>query len=93
MTATRINPEYALTTRTVSTTIKRTLGERASIAAPSVPGYTFVCWTNIATSGWCGALYAGSGNSPQTYAWLAAATSANGANGDVIATALYAKTA
>lgn len=43
--------------RQVDFTIGRTRGSSKSVTAPTVSGYTFVCWGQVATDGWIAHVY------------------------------------
>ena len=57
----------------------------AEITAPDVSGYTFVCWTGVATQGNVGTPYIESPDSATTNVWDAAKTP----GATIYATALY----
>ena len=78
----------AFTTRLATVTVGKNLGSYVSLSAPSVSGYTFLCWIGSATTGWVGGTYIESMNSASTRAWVCASTESSG-TGDVNAWALY----
>ena len=78
----------AFTTRLATATVGKNLGSYVSLSAPSVSGYTFLCWIGSATTGWVGGTYIESMNSASTVVWVCASTESSG-TGDVNAWALY----
>ena len=42
----------------------------AEITAPTISGYTFVCWFGVASQGWVGSLYAEHYDQPTTKFWV-----------------------
>lgn len=58
-----------VTKRQVQGTINRQRGYRTSITAPTVDGYEFDFWGQIATSGWVSSLYAEYATSQTTNVW------------------------
>ena len=79
-----------LTTRQVTKSIQARNGGYVSVQAPSVSGYTFLCWLQPATSGWCGACYMENPAQANTNVWVGS-TQNNSWNGSVLCTALYRK--
>lgn len=74
----------------VSRSIGRTAGSHVGISAPTVSGYTFLCWLSSATSGWVSATYISEPMNANSNIW---STTTNGTGtGTVIAYALYVKT-
>ena len=78
----------AFTTRVATVTVGKVFGSYVSLSAPSVSGYTFLCWVGSATTGWVGATYIESMNSASTRIWVSASTESSG-TGSVNAWALY----
>lgn len=73
----------------VSGTIARQSGNYKSITAPTVAGYTFLCWFNVASSGWLSSLTIENVTNTTTNVWN---TITNGSGqGNFIAYALYVK--
>lgn len=73
--------------RLVSATINRAYGGYVSITAPTISGYTFVCWAAVATDGWVGSCYVENPLAVTTNIWNA--STGQGGSGLVHATALY----
>lgn len=73
----------------VTRSINKASGSHVSISAPTVNGYSFLCWISSATSGWVGATYVQTITSQNTNIWVAAPNLSG--TGDVIAFALYVK--
>lgn len=80
----------AFTTIVATVTVGKNFGSNVSLSAPSVSGYTFLCWVGSATVGWVGGTYIESMNSASTKVWVCASTESSG-TGDVNAWALYVK--
>lgn len=78
----------AFTTRLATVTVGKAFGSHVSLSAPSVSGYTFLCWVGSTTTGWVGGTYIESMNSASTRIWVCASTESSG-TGDVNAWALY----
>lgn len=78
----------AFTTRVTTVTVGKVFGSYVSLSAPSVSGYTFLCWVGSATTGWVGGTYIESMNSASTRVWVCASTESSG-TGSVNAWALY----
>ncbi|MBQ1296915.1 MAG: hypothetical protein IIY21_22915 [Clostridiales bacterium] len=76
------------TTRVATVTVGKVFGSYVSLSAPSVSGYTFLCWVGSATTGWVGGTYIESMNSASTRIWVCASTESSG-TGNVNAWALY----
>lgn len=76
------------TTRLATVTVGKIFGSYVSLSAPSVSGYTFLCWVGSATTGWVGGTYIESMNSASTRIWVCASTESSGTGG-VNAWALY----
>lgn len=83
---TRVGKTFA--TRLATVTVGKVFGSYASLSAPSVSGYTFLCWVGSATTGWVGGTYIESMNSASTRIWVSASTESSG-TGSVNAWALY----
>lgn len=79
----RTNAPYVLT-RDVRARKDNTRSHAATVTAPKVDGYAFVCWVNVATEGDVGTPYIGQATSRTTAVWDLAMKGAN-----VVATALY----
>lgn len=75
-------------TRLATVTVGKNFGSYVSLSAPSVSGYTFLCWVGSATTGWVAGTYIESMNSANTNIWVCASTESSG-TGDVNAWALY----
>lgn len=73
----------------VTKSINKASGSSVAISAPTVSGYSFLCWISSATSGWVGATYVQNITSANTNIWVAAPNLSG--TGDVIAFALYVK--
>ena len=71
------------------TTMTRTVGSNAQIVAPTVSGYTFLVWLNVATSGWIGAVEIEDPRNSTTRVWAASMSTAPGTQGNIMAFALY----
>lgn len=56
----------------------------ATVTAPAIDGYTFVCWCGVATEGDVGTPYIEKATSETTNVWDSARKGAN-----IVATALY----
>lgn len=83
MSTQRTNAPY-VTTRQVTATKDNSRPLAATITAPAVNGYSFVCWCNVATIGDVGTPYIENATSTTTPVWDMACKGAN-----VVATALY----
>ena len=81
-----------LTTARYSVTVNRTPGSSASITAPSVSGYSFVCWLGGSTNGWVSAVYVEYPDNANSKVWVAYNNYTNG-TGAVNCFALYKKNA
>lgn len=91
MTITRINSVAGcVTARTVTVTVNVARTSHASVTAPPVSGYTFVCWTHCATDGWVGQCYMQVPTSATSYVWVSYSASTSG-TGKVVCCALYRK--
>ena len=44
----------AIIMRSVNGDVQKTAGKSVQLAAPTVTGYTFVCWVYATTNGWTG---------------------------------------
>lgn len=73
----------------VTKSIGKASGSHVAISAPTVSGYTFVCWLGSATSGWAGSTYIQNMSATSTHIWNP--TQGQSGTGDVIAFALYVK--
>ena len=73
------------------TTMTRTVGSNKQIVAPTVPGYTFLTWLNVSTSGWIGAIEIENSQNSTTNVWAASMSSATGTQGNIMAFALYVR--
>lgn len=73
--------------RLVSAKINRAYGSNVSITAPTISGYTFVCWVAVATDGWIGSCYVQNALAVTTNIWNA--STGQSGSGTVNATALY----
>ena len=78
-----------LTVRTVTGSIGRTYNSATNIAAPTVNGYTFLCWIGVNSDGWLGSINIANYLSQTTSVWTLA-TNGSG-NGNLMAYALYVK--
>ena len=74
----------------ITKSIGRTAGSNVYISAPTVSGYTFLCWLSSATSGWVSATYISDPLNANTSIW--SATTNGTGTGTVVAYALYTKT-
>lgn len=83
----KLNP--FLITRTVTATITRSNGSRSSITAPSVNGYTFLCWISAVSNGWIGNVYIENPTAITSNIWSANYGYSDSTNGTVYACALY----
>lgn len=73
----------------VTNTISRSAGNYRSVTAPTIEGYTFLCWFNVASSGWLSSLTIENATNTTTKVWN---TITNGSGqGNFIAYALYVK--
>ena len=72
-----------------SFTVGRSRGSNKSVTAKNVSGYTFLCWGQVATSGWIGQVYPASPSS-QTSSFFVSVGDGSG-NGTCYATAIYVK--
>ena len=83
MSSTRTNAPY-VTTRQVTATKDNGSSLAATVTAPAVDGYSFVCWCGVATDGDIGTPYIEQATSTTTNVWDQARKGAK-----VVATALY----
>ena len=79
-----------LTTTYYVATVERIPSSSTSISAPSVSGYTFVCWFYSSTSGWVSATYIENPLNQNTSVWVGYNPYTNG-TGRVNCYALYRK--
>lgn len=79
-----------LKTSKITVSINKTSGSSVSITAPSVSGYSFVCWIGCATSGWVGSTYIQNMSAISTN--IGNPTQGQSGTGNVEAWALYSKT-
>ena len=92
MTITKLNPATSFTTRQFNVSISKEGRKSASITAPTVSGYTFLCWLQPATNGWVSSVYTENPTSASTNIWHGEGYLTTG-TGMVRCTALYVKTA
>lgn len=85
----RVIPRDIMTVRQVTTTVNKTGGVSANIVAPTVSGFTFVCWLQPATSGWVGAPYVENPMNSTSRVWQFNNTMFTSGAGNVVVTALY----
>ena len=78
-----------LTTSYYTASVGRAPGSSASISAPSVSGYTFVCWFHASTSGWVSATYIENPTSASTNIWVGYNNYTGSNTGNVNCFALY----
>lgn len=83
MSMSRTNAPYVVV-RNVEVAKNNGSGPAAGIVAPTVDGYKFVCWCNVATEGDVGAPYVVNADSAETTVW-----DALGRGSKIQATALY----
>lgn len=83
MSSTRTNAPY-VTTRQVTVAKDNGQSLAATVTAPAVDGYSFVCWCNVATIGDVGTPYIENATSTTTDIWDQACKGAK-----IEATALY----
>ena len=83
MSTQRTNAPY-VATRQVTATKDNSKSLAATIAAPAVDGYSFVCWCGVATDGDVGTPYIENATSATTNVWDQARKGAT-----IVATALY----
>lgn len=83
MSTQRTNAPY-VTTRQVLVTKNNSSARAATVTAPAVDGYSFVCWCGVATVGDVGTPYIEKATSTTTPVWDQACKGAS-----VVATALY----
>ena len=79
-----------ITTALYSATVNRTTSSFAAISAPSVSGYTFVCWFSTATVGWVSGTYIEDPTMQDTKVWVDHNSYTSG-TGTVKCYALYMK--
>ena len=89
LTKTLITLKTPLKVSSVTKSIGKASGSSVAISAPTVSGYSFLCWISSATSGWVGATYVQNITSQNTNIWVAAPNGSG--TGNVIAFALYVK--
>ena len=53
----RVIPRNLVHARAVTANINKAFGNYVSVTAPSVSGYKFLCWAQVATNGWVGYVY------------------------------------
>ena len=85
----RVIPRDIMTVRQVTTTVNKTGGVSANITAPTVSGFTFVCWLQPATTGWVGAPYVENPMNSTSRVWQFNNTMFTSGAGNVTVTALY----
>lgn len=85
-----ITPSTLLRVEHVSVSVTRTTSSHASISAPTVSGYTFLCWFATSTSGWVCATYVESPDRANTSIWVCNSQYSSG-TGNVFCYALYIK--
>lgn len=78
-----VNAPYVVV-RQVTATKNNSSSLAATITAPAVDGYAFVCWAGVATDGDVGAPYVEKATSATTNIWDSARKGAK-----IVATALY----
>lgn len=83
MSSTRTNVPY-VTVRQVTAPKDNSRPLAATVTAPAVNGYSFVCWCNVATIGDVGTPYIEEATSTTTDIWDQACKGA-----EIVATALY----
>lgn len=79
-----INTVYA---KTVSASIGKAYASNVSVTAPSVDGYKFLCWAQVATNGWVGSVYPSAPLSATCAMWTA--SSGLSGTGNIDCLALY----
>ena len=82
--------DAVITSSAVKVTHSMAPNSNVNVTAPTVTGYTFVCWVNISTQGWVGSLYFEDPGAQTTKVWCASAI-AGGSGGATWCRALYRK--
>lgn len=67
--------------------ISRAFAGNVKVTAPSVDGYQFLCWAQVATNGWVGSVYPATPNTAACDMWNA--TSGQSGTGSIRCLALY----
>ena len=76
---TRINPTAG--SQPIVRSVRATLPAntaKVAITAPTVSGYSFVCWIGVATNGWVGDPYVQNQGASSTNVWCSRVTSVSG---------------
>lgn len=80
-----------LTVRSTTATITRANASGSTISAPTVTGYTFLCWLSAVSTGWIGNIYIESPTQATSNIWSANYGYNDPDSGNVTAFALYVK--
>ena len=83
----KILKQKTVQARLVTSNINRVYGNSASVTAPTVSGYTFLCWAQVATIGWVGSVYPSDPLSVTSNMWNA--TTGQSGTGRIDCLALY----
>ena len=83
----RVIPRDLVKTQLVSANINRAFSNYVTVTAPTVSGYKFLCWAEVATNGWVGNVYASAPSSAKCNMWNA--TTGQSGTGRIDCLALY----
>lgn len=78
-----------IVTRIVTGNIVKTAGRSVTLTAPSVEGYTFVCWVTAITNGWTGYVSPANPTLASVGFWVNYVASPTTSTGEISAIALY----
>lgn len=81
----------AIATQYVTVSIGKAYGSHVAVSAPTVSGYTFLCWLTSCTGGWTGTTYFQNPQSASTSLWNA--TYGQSGTGTAYAYAMYVRDA
>lgn len=76
--------------RSVNGNVVKTAGRYTSLTAPTVAGYTFVCWVYATTSGWTGYVSPATPTAAATNFWVQYSSSPSTDTGGITGFAIYA---
>ena len=83
----RVLPRDLVKAQLVSANINKAYGNYVSVTAPSVSGYKFLCWAQVACTGWVGSVYPSAPLSTTCNMWNA--TTGQSGTGQIACLALY----
>lgn len=89
MAITRLNPTAQVITRNVTGTINKAHGGVVGMTAPTISGYSFVCWVQGVTTGWVGSISPADPRANPSKFWNA--TTGQSGTGNITCTALYVR--